>query len=317
MATDLISVIVCTYNRSQSLRETLGHLRAQETSGFDTEIVVVDNHSRDDTRAVVESLAPSFGGRLRYVYEARQGKPYALNTGVEAARGRLLAFTDDDVHPDQRWLRRLASAFEGFGADCVYGKVLPLWLGERPAWLSTYFLLRLGLLDYGDEPFLASSAQHLFIGANVALTREALIRMGPFNVNLGNQGRRMGGEEDTDLFERLLAAGARIAYAPDAVVYHNVPPERLRLGYFRKWHFDHGLVSAYVTPCEPGQGILGVPFWAIRKFLTHVQGYLIGVFVGDRERRLANEMRIIGDLGLFIEKGKLRGEGRIDGSDTA
>ena len=310
-ATDLISIVLCTYNRSQSLRQTLECLATQQADGFDYEVVVVDNNSPDDTKAVVERCQPLFGGRLRYVFEGRQGKPYALNTGVAAARGRVLALTDDDVCPDPRWLCRLAEVFRTSNAECVFGKILPLWMGARPAWLSAFFLPQLALLDYGDQAFLVTSDRHLFFGANVALTKKALARVGPFNVRLGNQGGRMGGEEDTDLFERLLAAGARIAYAPEAVVYHKVPAERLRLGYFRKWHFDHGLVSAYVTPCTRGRGVLGVPFWAIRKFLTHLQGYLIGLCTGDRERRLANEMRLICDLGLFVEKGKIAAGRRL------
>ena len=299
MANTLISVIVCTYNRSRTLRETLDHLRTQEADGFDVEVVVVDNHSTDDTKAAVASCEAAFGGRLRYVFEPRQGKPYALNTGVARARGDVLAFTDDDTEPEADWLRRLHAAFLASRADCVYGKVLPRWLGEPPTWLGSYFLPRLGLLDYGDQPFLATSEQQLFIGANVAMRRSALSAVGPFNVQLGNRGTRIGGEEDTDLFNRLLAAGVRIAYAPDAIVHHKVPAERLRPRYFRRWHFDHGVAEAHVTPCVPGQGMLGIPFWAIRKSLTHGTRYLASLGSPDVERRLRHQMKVVYWLGFF------------------
>ena len=308
-ASPLVSVVICTYNRSRSLGETLEALSAQHADGFDYEVVVVDNNSSDDTRAVVDAAQGRFGGRLRYVFEPRQGKPYALNTGVAAARGDVLALTDDDVKPDPRWLSRLAGTMQACRADCVYGKILPRWMGDRPAWLSAWFLPQLALLDYGEEAFLATSDKHLFYGANVALTKAALAEVGPFNVRLGNRGTRMGGEEDTDLFNRLLTAGRRIAYAPDAVVYHAVPAERLRLGYFRQWHFDHGAALAHVTPCERGRGLFGIPFWSVREGLVHLRGYLMGLCTGDAEGRLRHGMKLLCDLGFFTEKLKIAAGG--------
>ena len=305
MANTLISAVVCTYNRSRSLRETLECLAAQQADGFDYEVVVVDNHSTDDTKAAVASCQAAFGGRLRYVFEPRQGKPYALNTGVRAATGELIAFTDDDTKPDPSWLRSLRDTILAFDADCAYGKILPLWMGERPEWLGEYFLRRLALLDRGEEPFIVTSTGLEFYGANVAIRKEALARVGEFNVHLGNRGRRIGGEEDEDLFLRLLASGARVVYTPHAVVHHKVPPERMSPAYFWRWHFGHGMAEAYLTPCERGKGLLGIPFWAVKGLfndLARCVGSLVGT---DVEARLIAQMRLLRGLGLIVEKLKI------------
>src|SRR5690242_7289366 len=92
-----LSLLLCTYNRSADLREALETALAQETEGhFNYEVVVVDNNSKDDTRAVVEEFM--LGGRqnLRYLFESRQGKSYALNTGLQAIRGWAYVIVDDD-----------------------------------------------------------------------------------------------------------------------------------------------------------------------------------------------------------------------------
>src|SRR5690348_6834853 len=99
------TIIVCTYNRAASLRDTLQALRRLDSpAGCEWEVIVVDNNSRDDTRAVVEEVAASWP-RLRYEFEGAQGLSHARNRGIGAARGDVILFTDDDVLPESDWLR--------------------------------------------------------------------------------------------------------------------------------------------------------------------------------------------------------------------
>lgn len=300
----LISVVVITYNRARSLRDTLDRLRAQEASGFEYEVVVVDNNSSDGTPDVVSAAQANGERRLRYCFEGRQGQGYARNTGVAAARGDVVAFTDDDVEPEPGWLAALAQAFDGYGADCAYGKVLPRWQAPPPAWLGAYFQSRLAMLDRGDEPLVVTSASQQFVCANMAARRARLVALGGFDVRLGNRGTRLGGEEDTELFERLLASGARIVYTPEAVVYHKVPAERMRPSYFRRWHFEHGTTSAYYLPSAKGRTVFGIPWWALRELAEHSAAYLASLGSSNAERRLMHQMRALYGLGLCA--GKLR-----------
>src|SRR5947208_6862714 len=103
-----VSVCVCTFNRAERLGETLAALQAMDgPSACDVEILVVDNNSSDDTRAIVEDAAGRGPFRVEYVFEPRQGKSFALNTAMERARGDVIALTDDDVIPSRQWLARI------------------------------------------------------------------------------------------------------------------------------------------------------------------------------------------------------------------
>src|SRR5437762_3176643 len=95
-----ISAIVCTYNRCESLRDTLTALKQQHLrNGSSLEILVVDNNSRDLTKKVVSEAAKESGWPIRYVFESRQGKSSALNRGIREAAGEFLVMTDDDMIP--------------------------------------------------------------------------------------------------------------------------------------------------------------------------------------------------------------------------
>src|SRR5271165_2674235 len=96
-----LSAVLCTYNRCRSLRRALESLSVSILpESIEWEVLVVDNNSSDQTEAVVEDFSRRYPGRFRYLFEPRQGKSYALNAAILAARGDVLAFTDDDVAVD-------------------------------------------------------------------------------------------------------------------------------------------------------------------------------------------------------------------------
>src|SRR5258708_25445537 len=98
-----VSIIVCTKDRSADLKDMLVHLsRARVPSGWKVELVIVDNGSTDDTKAVtLGAELPNL--TLRYVYESRRGKAAGLTAGIEAGAGRALLLTADDVHVPANW----------------------------------------------------------------------------------------------------------------------------------------------------------------------------------------------------------------------
>src|SRR5262245_9219454 len=114
-----LSVLICTYNRSQLLKQTLDTLqRATPPPNCAVEIIVVDNNSSDDTHDVVGRNATTGQFPVRYLFERQQGKGFALNSGLAIARGDVIALTDDDVLPTRDWLVRLCANFES--ADMVF-----------------------------------------------------------------------------------------------------------------------------------------------------------------------------------------------------
>ena len=108
-----VTVVLCTYNRCESLATALDSVSvSQVPPSIPWEVLVIDNNSRDRTRDVVEDFARRYPGRFRYLFESQQGKSFALNRGIREASGDVLAFMDDDVTVDPSWLRKLTVPLE-------------------------------------------------------------------------------------------------------------------------------------------------------------------------------------------------------------
>jgi glycosyltransferase involved in cell wall biosynthesis len=238
------SVVIATYNRSRDLEGTLASLAGMRPRG-DWEVIVVDNNSTDDTRQVVEGAAPAFPVDLRYVFEKQQGRSPALNAGIRAARGEIIATTDDDVRVDQPWLDRAAEALESIGCDYVGGRVLPIWGGPCPAWLANRPGKQwavIALLDYGPRPL--EFGTRVPLGVNMAFRRHAFDRAGLFDVNTGRRAGTLLGQEVREWCIRARAAGLRGFYIPEMTVHHIIPASRLNKAYFRRWFFWRGISRA-------------------------------------------------------------------------
>ena len=105
------SVVIPTYNRAAELRQTLLSLSKLEVCD-DWELIVVDNHSTDETSRVIREASKSFPARLRYLFEPLPGRSAALNAGIIAAKGKIIAITDDDVMVESDWLERAAEGLD-------------------------------------------------------------------------------------------------------------------------------------------------------------------------------------------------------------
>jgi glycosyltransferase involved in cell wall biosynthesis len=238
-----ISVILCTYNRCQSLPKALNSIAVQAIpNSVEWEVLVVDNNSSDQTRKVVEESRSQYPGRFRYVFEPHQGLSYARNAGIREARGDVLAFMDDDVTVDATWLRSLTACLHDGTRAGVGGRILPEQTFSPPPWLGLENPYCMGAplfahFDIGDEPLEIRFAPH---GTNMAYRKEMFEKYGGFRTDMGRCGSNTMSNEDTEFGRRLLAAGERLWYEPSAVVQHPVPQGRLRKEYFLKWWFDFG-----------------------------------------------------------------------------
>ncbi len=274
------SVLVCTYNRADLLREMLESLQTVHTARA-WDVVVVDNNSSDHTRAVVQSLTGVFPVPLTYVFEARQGKSHALNTGIQASRGEIIVFTDDDVRVGSGWLDAACSTLdEQARVDYTGGPVRPIWGATPPLWLDQRrgdLWGTLAILDYGDTPFVFEERRRVPLGANMAVRRALIDRIGGFDPRLGRNGRTLLGQEQAEFFARARQGGARGVYVPTMELHHHVPRERLTKQYFRRWWFWKGVARARVDAMhqqtELGLDLRGVPY------VAHVPRFVWGMLL--------------------------------------
>ncbi len=196
------SIVLCTRDRPALLAEALETIAALLAPG--DELVVVDSAS--STRDSV-ALARQAGALV--VEASRPGLAIARNLGVAAARGEVLAFTDDDCRPSKTWLDRLTAPFDDPGVAFATGSVRA-------------DLGRLRFLEH-DEPRefrLPVDPIDVGAGANMAIRRSVLLDIGGFDERLG-AGTPLRSSEDHDVFLRLLRAGWRGAAVPDALVVHH------------------------------------------------------------------------------------------------
>jgi glycosyltransferase involved in cell wall biosynthesis len=252
-----VSVLICTWNRATRLHETLEWLaRVSVPSGLRWEVVVIDNNSSDDTSAVVRSFMQSFPTTVHYVFEQRQGKSRAMNAGIRTASAPILAFADDDVRVYRGWLHAIVDAFRRH-PEVGYcgGPVDPIWESPCPPWFAATGQMlwgTLAILDYGAEPFVFEERQRIPLGANFAIRRTLVDRIGDFNTRLGrNDVKSLLGQELPEFFARARAVGARGLYVPEMRVQHHVPASRLQPQYFRRWWYGKGISRARLEATHP------------------------------------------------------------------
>lgn len=229
-----VSVIVCTYNRSDLLKDSLKSLFKQTYNSDHYEIIVVDNNSTDATRNVVESLLAVSSVKTRYIFDSRQGLSFARNTGINHATGEIVVFTDDDVEVDSNWLTQTVAGFSAPDIACVGGPVRPLWLAERPAWLTDRWCGWLALYEFEWAKETCELKGPCYpVGANIAFRRSVFEQIGYFSPELGRVGTCLMSNEESRICAAIELSGLRIRLAPEAIVYHKIGRERL----CKQWFF--------------------------------------------------------------------------------
>lgn len=317
MKVDAISVLICTYNRSALLRETLSALQQlQPPPDCRVELLVVDNNSSDDTPGTIAEAARMGPFAVVPLRETRQGKSFALNHGLAAATGDVIALTDDDVLPGADWLLRIARAFrEHEDLTFTFGKVLPRWGCLPPPELLTRRAQDiwgpLAIVDYGDDDAAYeadSHGQRLPIGANLAFAASALRAIDGWRTDLGKVNNTLISGEDHEIFVRLRRLGLyRGCYDPLNMVRHYVPPARLTRRYFRQWFYWHGRTNALMLPelfpdldLARVPSIAGVPRFIYRQAITQFWRYARTLGRSDGLALLIEELKALQYAGLVF-----------------
>lgn len=296
-----ISVILCTYNRCESLAMALDSITLSILpESVEWEVLVVDNNSHDQTPEVVAEFCRRYTGRFRYLFEPQQGKSYALNSGIREARGGVLAFTDDDLTVDPTWLRNLTASLDGGQWAGAGGRTVPAKTFSPPRWLAVNgrsTLGPLGMFDPGAEPGPFTEPP---IGNNMAYRREMFEKYGGFRTDLGPRPGSEIRSEDTEFGQRLLSAGERLWYEPSALVYHSTPERRIQKGYFLAWWYDKARadIRERGVPSDTRWFVAGVPLILFRRLAVWILRWMLAV---KPARRFANRINVSCYVGQIQE----------------
>jgi ABC-type multidrug transport system fused ATPase/permease subunit/GT2 family glycosyltransferase len=196
-----ISVVVCSHNGEQTLHDCCEGLLAQDYPHF--EVIVVDDGSTDATG----DIAAEYG--FRVIRTANNGLSSARNTGLYAANGEIVAYTDDDARPDPQWLRYLATSFRSTDYVGIGGPNVPPSTGSTVARCVAN-------APGGPLHVLVSDTEAEHIpGCNMAFRKSSLLEVGGFDPQY-----RVAGD-DVDICWQVQARGWKIGFNPVAMVYHH------------------------------------------------------------------------------------------------
>lgn len=236
-----ISAIICTHNREKYLGAAIDSLLAQDFPDY--EIIVVDNASSDRTREIVQAR-PS----VKYIYEPITGLSVARNTGAKAAVSPILAYLDDDAVASKTWLSVLYAAYQSNEKLAIAGgKVTLIWPEGilPPKWLSDDLAGNLGAYNLGDKIVYIDRPGLTPRGLNYSIRRKFLEEIGGFDINLGRVGKKLLSNEELLMTEQALNRGWQVAYLPEALVQHNVSPERINPQWFLSRGWWQGISEYY------------------------------------------------------------------------
>jgi GT2 family glycosyltransferase len=221
----------------------------------------VNNNCTDGTDAVIGAFADRLP--IRRLVEPVPGLSHARNCALQHASGDYILWIDDDVLVDPQWLNALVESVRRHPQAVAFGGPIEPWfpiapdptLGAAFPWLERGFCG----IDHGSTECLLQPDRPIY-GANMAFATSAVGRL-RFDVALGTvQGSGAAGEE-IDFVNRLRRQGGAVVWCPTMRVRHYVDPERMTLGYLRRFYYGRGQTLVRQSGGDDAPRLFGVPRW--------------------------------------------------------
>ncbi|MCX7722891.1 MAG: glycosyltransferase [Verrucomicrobiae bacterium] len=228
--TPRVSVLVASYNSAHTLRACLDSLARLNYPDY--EVILVDDGSTDGTPDIARAYP-----QIKYIrHNENLGLGAARNTGIAAATGEIVAFTDADCRADEDWLYQLVGTLvQGEFAGAGGPNIPP----PEDSAIATAVMASPG----GPAHVLLSDreAEHV-PGCNMAFYKHALLAVGGFDPVFRQAG------DDVDLCWRLRQAGFKIGFSPAAVVWHH---RRATIGEYLRQQYGYGRAEAILMEKHP------------------------------------------------------------------
>lgn len=270
-----VSIVVTTYNdaRFQDVIALMESICAQRYCEIEVILVVEGSKTLYDNLA--SYLEENSICRVQLIFSPKcLGLSSARNLGIEASKGDIIAFVDDDVILGQNWAEQMVKSYGDSSIIGVTGPALPLWEDESMSWLPKELYWLIGCTAWCDWKGMRK-VRNVW-GMNMSFRREAFKSTGGFSKEIGGvRGRRLHGEE-TELSIRVIRrTGKTIVYNPDVKVCHKVRRRRLTtlsiarasywMGYTR-----HQLKTMFPPRCRSSTDLLEPEHQLLKSILTEL-----------------------------------------------
>ena len=241
----LVSTIICAHSLDnyQNLAEAVTSLLVQTHP--ELEVIIAIDGNEEFYKKVVANYRSQDTVKAVLLRE-NAGVSAARNAGVRVARGDVIAFMDDDAVADRQWVENLLSTYREYDAVAVGGKILPLWLGEKPDHLPEELYWLVGVTHDGFAGEEVVEVRNTF-GPNMSFKREVFEKVGGFSESLGfaRKGAFYLQAEEPELALRMKQTlGKGVVYNPHAIVYHKIPQSKLGVGILLRRAFYQGYSKA-------------------------------------------------------------------------
>jgi glycosyltransferase involved in cell wall biosynthesis len=228
------SLIICCYNSAERIQPTIEHILCLKLpESVSLEVIIVDNNCSDETGVIIERLWNREQVPLRFVKEPKPGLMHARNCGIEAARGELLVFVDDDNWLEADYLVKVHQVFQDRPeVGIVGGCSLPEFGKDKPEWFDTFA----GIFAVSAPDRQSGLSQAVF-GAGICLRKQIFVQLAKagFNTQLiGRQGDVLSSGEDSELCYAACLLGWKVWYESEAKLKHYIPEARLTESYLEK-----------------------------------------------------------------------------------
>jgi glycosyltransferase involved in cell wall biosynthesis len=267
------------------------------------EIIVVDNNSTDNTKDIIDIFIKKFPKyKIHYLPEKRQGLSYARNAGSEKARGKYLAYIDDDAKAFKDWVKNIIKTLDQIKPDILGGPIYPYYPIKKPSWFKDEYATR----SNGKKARFLEKGQYI-PGSNFIIKKEILKELGGFNPNLGMKGTQVRYGEETRLIieARHKINKIRIYYNPEIKVIHKVKNSDMNILIKMKNSFIAGLHSSSIFGSKKQSRLksFSLSFFIL---LEVVYLFLYGFLFRDRQKHYYFENFIFENiLNKFSFLGKL------------
>jgi GT2 family glycosyltransferase len=275
----------------------------------ETEIIIVVDGNEELHKKIVAGYGSNEAIKA-VLLKQNMGLCAARNAGIRAAQGNAIAFLDDDAVAERTWVENLVDTYEKFDAISVGGKVLPIWVSGKPDYLpeELYWLVAITHEGFAEEK--AIEVRNTF-GPNMSFKQEVFEKIGVFNQDFGFAKRGISyiqAEEAEFSLRMKQKLGKGVMYNPEAIVYHKIPPSKVKMKMLLKRAFYQGYSKALLRKLNPSADPIATERSYLKSLLLkYIPRRIKRIYYVSELKKLSILVASITSVGLGFVYGYIKG----------